>query len=491
MFIPFGEYTPDLPAYKNPGSAYVNNVIPMGDGYEPFPALTVYSDALSARCQGAGSFRDADGTVFNFSGDAAKLYKMASALWSNVSKVGGYATNTDERWSFTQFGRSVIAANYTDATQTFLMGTDSLFSNLSATCPKARYLGVVNDFLVLGNINDGAAYPNRVQWSPQGNPGGVWGTDEATQADYQDLNAANGWIKQVIGGEYGVIFQERAIVRMTYAGSPLVFQFDVVEEGRGTQAPGSVIKVGNLIYFIDTDGFYVFNGSSSIPIGDNKVDKTFLSNLDDNYLYRIQAVRDPTKPIIYWIYPGSGNTGGNCNAIIAYNWVTNKFSPVDLTGNDLEFIYNLFVEGYTLDQLDSVSSSIDALTFSLDSGFWTGGTIQLGGFNANHKVVYLNGSALEATIDTTEVRPNETGRAEIIRIRPAVDSSSATIKIGIRNTQSESVSYGMASSQMSDGSCPVRANARFVRARVSIPAGDSWTHAQGVEIEEMVNVGMR
>lgn len=490
MLLKFGEFIPDMPAYQNPGTSFVKNVIPMADGYEPFKGPSVFSDALAARCQGAASFRDADGTVFNFSGNAESLNKLTSTAWGDVSKAGGYTTGIDERWSFTQFGRNVIACNYTDPTQYFEMGTSTEFDDLAGSPPRARYVAAVKDFVVLANINDGDAYPSRVQWSPIGNPSGTWGTVPATQADYQDLDATNGLIRQIVGGEYGVVFQERAITRMTYVGSPLVFQFDEVESGRGTQAPGSVVKVGNTIFYLGPDGFYAFNGSGSIAIGDNKVDKTFLAALDANYLYLVQGVRDPRKPIVYWIYNASGSSGAP-NAAIAYNWSTNRFSPIDLTGNELEFVYNAYVEGYTLDGLDAVSGSIDALDFSLDSDYWTGGTIQLAGFDASHRMVYLNGPNLEATLETSEQRPNEFGRMAVTRVRPAVDTASATVSVGTRETLSEAVTYTSAASQVSNGSCPVRVSGTYMRGRVSIPAGTDWTHAQGVELEEMQQTGRR
>jgi len=74
------DFAPDQPDYNNDGSAVMLNVIPVTNkSYGPFPSLAVYSGALTARCQGAISELDTSGNVFNFAGDATKLYRLARA----------------------------------------------------------------------------------------------------------------------------------------------------------------------------------------------------------------------------------------------------------------------------------------------------------------------------------------------------------------------------------------------------------------------------
>ncbi len=101
--IMVGEWLPDLPDYQNPGALTAKNVLPLGASYGPFPSQVVYSNALDARCQGAVSTRDSAGNTVNFAADATKLYKMTTASYADVSKVGGYTTNAEEDWFFTRF----------------------------------------------------------------------------------------------------------------------------------------------------------------------------------------------------------------------------------------------------------------------------------------------------------------------------------------------------------------------------------------------------
>lgn len=493
MMIPFGEYLPDLPALNNPGATVAKNVIPAGDSYQSFPSQVVYSNALNARCQGAFSTKDADGNTVNFAGDAAKLYRMTASQYADVSIAGGYTTGSDEMWYWTRFNNRLLATNFTDPIQTFTVNSSSNFANLSAGAPKARYITTIRSFVVVGNTYDASDgnVPYRVRWCAIDDPT-TWTVSATTQADYQDLDISKGWVRQVIGGEYGVVFQERAISRMTYVGSPIVWQFDEVENGKGTSAPGSVIKVGNYIFYLGIDGFYIFDGNQSIPIGVNKVDKTFWNEVDLSYLSRICATADFDKQVIYWAYPATGNTSGRPNKILCFNYAPNakkKWSFIE--GIDIEFLYTSLSEGYNMDNMDSIYPNLDTIPYSLDSRIFTGENFILSGFNNAHKQINFTGSAMDALLETTEAQLNEGYRSDVTLVRPVVDGSSATVtcQMGTRNTQTSTHSFASAVSTNTTGDCPVRSNARYHRIRTNITGG--FDHAIGIEIIKASRAGSR
>jgi hypothetical protein len=491
MLLTFGEYLPDLPPFENPGLITAKNVIPRNTSYAQFLDLVENYGALTARCQGGFAARDTDGTTFNFAGDATKLYSLASSAWDDVSGAT-YSTGSDQRWFYTQYGRRVIATNFANNMQSYVMGTSTDFADLGGSPPKARYLDTVKDFVMIGNVNDtvDGAVPNRVQWCALGDPTD-WTPDEATQSDYQDLDAAKGWVTQVVGGEYATIFQERAITRATYSGSPLIFTFDEVETGRGTQAPGSVVKVGGYIFYLGQEGFYLFNGQASEPIGSGKVDKTFFADLDQNYYDRLSSVADPINKLIFWAYPGSGNTGGRCNKILMFNYSPNASKRWATAEVDTEVLFNSLAQGYTLDGLDSVNSSLDALPYSLDSRLYTGNQSVLSAFSSNHKLAAFTGSALAARLETGEAQLVPGKRSQIAKVKPYVDGTSATttVTMGTRNKRSEAISYGSALSLNSSGEAPMRANAFYHSLRLDIAGG--FDYAQGVELTMANQTGAR
>lgn len=490
-FIPFGEYTPDIPDYMNTGATIAKNVIPLGKSYGEFPGASIYTSAgLGSKCKGATRGRSPAGVAFNFSGDASKLYKLADAVWTDVSVGGGYSTGADDMWEFTQFGSEILATNYTNVIQTYTMGTSSAFANLGGTPPKARHIATIRDFVVTANTVDAdGVIPERVRWAGLGTSTS-WTVSSTTQADYQDLIGQGGWCQKVVGGEYGVVFQERAIWRMTYVGSPAIFQFDQVEFGRGTPAPGSVVKVGNFIAYLGIDGFYIFDGQQSIPIGTNRVDRTFYDEVDSNYFYNISSAVDPKKQIIYWAVPVTGNNNGRPNKIWMYNYAPNAEKRWAFAETETEFIYLSSGESYTLEGLDAISTNLDLLPFSLDSRVWTGNTSNLSGFDSSHRLVNYTGTALDATIETGEATLHENNRTQVTKVRPVVDGSgTTTVQIGTRNLLSESISWDGAVSLNNAGDAPVRTNARFHRARVNISGG--FNHAQGVEVVNFTKAGAR
>jgi len=451
------------------------NVVPGPAGYHPFPGLTTFSSALDARAQGAFAVVGPDGTVSSFAGTQGKLYRLNSASWSQINS--GFATPADGQWSFTQYGDLVVVTNYTDAPQKFdLNMPGGTFSALGGSPPKARYIGVVREQLVLAHL---VGQPQRVQWSGL-DDAEDWSTSSVTQADFNDLVGDHGHVTGLVGGDYGVVFCERAVFRMDYIGAPVIYQFTRVEQGRGCAVPSSIAPLGRMIFYLADDGFYRFDGIQSTPIGKHKVDRTFLEDLDDTYSFRISAAIDPVNGLVMWAYPGVGNSGGNPNRILIHSWITGRWSRAEV---DLELLSRDLSKGYTLDALDSVASSLDALPFPLDSRAYAGGKILLAAFDPTHKLGYFTGANLAASIETSEAAISPGARAFVSAVRPLVDSDQVSVSVVGRDRQADVATYGPLSALNASGVCPVRNAARYHRARVTISAGSAWTQAQGIEFE--------
>ena len=492
MFIPFGQWAPDSPALD--GKARVaKNCIGESNYYRSFPALGAVSDALDGRAFGAISFMDGAGTTFNFAGDATKLYKLASNAWSNVSKSGNYTTLTDGRWEFAKFGSKVIATNYLNDVQYFDTSSSSLFADLAGSPPRAKHIAVVNNFVVLANLVDATfgTANNSLRWSGINDPED-WTAAASTQSDGQLLEEGDGGAIQGIVGNsnYGIIVQERAIQRMNYVGSPLVFTFEVLERNRGTPIPNSVVGVGREVFYISDDGFYRFNGVQSIPIGKDRVSKWFWDNFDNTYSERISATIDPLNTIVMWAFTTNGAaSGGNPNRIITYNWIADKFTLIEL---DLEVIFQALTSGLTLEELDNISASIDALPFSLDSSAYTGGKLLAGVIDTDHKLGYFTGDAMTATIETSEVEGAKNKMTEIQQVTPMIEGdgdTATTVKMGKRNNRTDAVSYGSSISLDSFGRAMTRSNGRYHQIETTISGG--FEKATGVEVDRITQGGER
>lgn len=494
------EYCPDMPNYMSGQSDNMLNVIPRTrTSYGPLSSPAAFSTALGARCLGAYFGLDSAGNVNGFAGDTTKLYRLAAGSngWDDVSKGGGYSIGTDSQWKFMLFGQRVIALNIGSVPQSYILGTSTDFADLITTSnpPSARYGAVIKSFLMLANTTD-AIYgeqPQRAWWSRNGNPTNFDAPGSAIaqqfQTSFQDLLGEGGWIQGIVGNlgtADGAIFMEHAIFRVVWVGGQAVFDFFPAQGVRGTPAPGSIAQLGALVYYLGEDGFYVFDGSNSRPIGNDKVDKTFYADLDQQYFSSISSAIDPINKLYIIAYPGQGHTGANCSKMLIYNWALDRWSPALPLPDGFEIIVRGLSFGYTLDELYTILGyTLDNLPFPLDSRVWTGGNLLLALFDTNHKLNFFTGNNLDATVDTAEVQQTPGGSTKINMARPIIDGSNTTIGVAlaVRNRQSDNVNPTSFSLVNSLGLCPQRAAGRYVRARIFVPGMQDWTHLSGVELE--------
>ena len=473
--IPFGEWLPDQADLLNPGVLTAKNVLPSASGYLPVGTLTPVTDALDARPRGAFQARDKDGNVYQYAGDAAKLYENDGGSWGDVSVGGGYSTGADERWEFTQWKNKILAVNYSDNPQQITMGGTN-FSNLT-TVFKARHITVIRDFVVMANTFDSTddAVPDRVRWSAF-NDETDYTVSASTLSDFQDLKT--GEVSRIFGGEFGVILQPNSVWRMTFVGAPTVFQFDEVLPGIGVIAPGAAVREGDAVYFLSTNGFYELrNGTQPRPIGKEKIDRYVLDDLDNSYLSRISATVEANGQRVFFAYPGSGNTDGRPNRVVVYDRVLDRWSLIE---EEIEFIWRGGEVGLTLEQLDNVNASLDALPASLDSSRWVGGAAQLAAFDSDFKSGFFDGTNMTATILSREMELIEGRTARINGYSPLIDGGTVTSRIATRNRLVDTESYGSSLTLSSTGKFRTRSNARFHRFEFTLT--DSWTQAMGLQV---------
>ncbi len=496
--IEFGEYLPDLPPLENKGLAIAQNVIPATRGYIPVPLPAQLSDnVIDARPQGAFSARGlaaSDGAIYTFVGNESKLYSFDANSFTDVSVAGGYSTDEEETWEFAQWGNTVIATNFDDPLQVKTLGGGD-FANLGGTPPKARHITTVDNFLVVGNTWDSSDgfVPYRVRWAGIGTSTS-WAVSASTQADFQDLRNEAGYIQKVVGGEFGVIFQERAITRMSYIGSPLVFQFDEIESRRGCLAPNSVIKVGNDIAFLSQDGFYMFNGNQTIPIGDGKINKTFFREVDISKLHLMSVALYPQENVIAWSYASINTEGDFPDKILFFNYSENSPRRWSYANLEHSLLFTPISTAYTLDGLDTVSTNLDTgIIYSLDDPIWQGSINLLATINTDLglSVFSIDSVPLEAMLQTGEAQLSEGKRTYVSLIRPRINLADGAVTANIvrRNLESEAQTVGAEYSMNNAGFIPVRANARFLSARFNITG--YFEQAQGFDIESTVSTGRR
>lgn len=469
--VKFGEWLPDQP-HIDGALTDAKNVVPYGQHYRSMPTLAaVTTTEVAGDVLGAFATRLVGNSSKTYVGTQDKLYERAGAAWTDVSKSGGYAINTG-RWQFTQWEDDVYAVSLDTVMQKQTAAAGN-FADVSGG-PKAACVANVREWVVVGDVDEASVlFPHKIRWCAIGNPSD-WTPSASTQADSQELDAVDGRVMGIAGGEFGLIFQQHSITRMQYIGAPIVWQFDKIDNRNGCEAPGSIVQVGREVYFLSHDGFRVTDGSGgSVAIGDGKIDKWFDALLYTALKSQITGAYDPSKRAIFWSFP-SGNAANNY--MLVYALASKRWAYI---GYGVTHIFNGASASVTVEGLDAYSTNLDTLLPALDSAFWIGGEQFFMAMSG--RILYtFSGTPGTAILTTSEMELNPGMRTRIEAIEPVIDVSS-TVAIGGRVTPTGTVTYtGESVAHSRTGAASFRHVSRWQRFRFSI-AG-AFTEAAGFNV---------
>jgi len=385
------------------------------------------------------------------------------------------ALSSDAQWQFAQTGNLVWATQENAVLQVYDLSSSTAFTDGAGSPPQAAYISVVGRFLVLSGL---LSNPYRIQWSGLNsfNASTSW-TSGTASSDFQDF-PDGGIVRGVAGGEAGIVFQDQAIRRMSYIpGSPLIFQIDRIAQDKGLFAPYSIIRAGELIFFHSAYGLYkIAPGGIPEQIGREKVDRTFFDDLDKTALQLFIGAADPRSTRVFWAYKSTSGTTGLYDKILGYDYALERFFPVSMTG---EYLLGMSQPGITLENLDSLSSSIDALGASLDS-FAVSTQPLISQFSSAHKLGFFQGTNLEATLESGE-QGTDDDRIRVDSFRPITDAATVYGSVSYRETQQETTTQTteiLINSRT--GRCDINRSTRYSRLKVRIPAGTTWTFVAGI-----------
>jgi len=423
---------------------------------------------------------------------------------------------------------TVSDANTITYTDTNSGTTSGNINVLTSVAPVAEHITVIRDFVVGAYIGAGT-YANRVQWSDVNSPN-YWDSDGASLADFQDIEDG-GDITGITGGEFGIVLLENAIVRMSFVGSPNIFQFDTIARGVGCIEGGSVTQYAGVTYFLGADGFYACDGQQVIRIGAEKVNRYFFNNANIGDIDSISASIDPERNIVMWNY---ANVSGG-RSLMIFNYQTQKWSEAE---TDVDYLSTLSSTGATLDGLDSAYdvtagsfvvgqyytirtvgttdftligavantvgvlfqatgvgtgdgvaidqaaattglASLDALSASLDDRIWKGGKFLFGGVR-DDRIIVFTGTRKTATLTTNDL---EFGYNTLVNlVRPSIDNGSADVQIASRRELNDTITFSTAVSADAEGRVGLRSHGRYHRVSVT-PTGANWTLAIGLDLD--------
>ena len=389
-----------------------------------------------------------------------------------------YVTPSNQRWRFTQFGNVLIAANGGNRLQGYNVNSSTNFSDLAADAPQSRYITVVRDFVVSGYVNESTVRPNRVQWSAL-NDESSWTNSATTQADFQDI-PDGGSVVGLTGGEFGLVFMDRSIHRMSYVGSPLVFQFDNISRNQGCYEANSIIQYGGTSFFLSDDGFYACDGQKIIPIGNEKVNRYFFDDIDEGLLNLMSAAVDPIRKLVIWAY--ASTSSATVDKLLIFNYEIGKWTSGTTTASR---VATSSTPSFSLEGLD-VFGNLEQIESSFDSRIWLGGKMQFAGVK-NAKVITFSGANNKAFIETGDIEVPGTTSA-ITMAKPIIDNGSGNVALLSRRLLSEPATFGAQSVANAENRVSIRGVGRYHRLQLT-PTG-SWDTAVGIDVE-MNGLGSR
>ena len=463
--VTFGEWLPDQPGVIG-ALTTARNCYPKAVGYGPFPQEVDYSDDAPQALTAAAAAKDTNSITTIYAAGTTRLFKLDTSdfSWDDISATTYSGTSG---WKFTQFGNSLIAANESNTMQFIDVISGTTFADIAVDAPKAKFVTVVRDFVVSGYQT---ANKNRVQWSGINNEK-TWTTSATTQADFQDV-PDGGFVQGVTGGEFGLVLLERSIVRMSYVGTPLIFQFDNIARNRGCYEPNSVIQWQGITYFLGDDGFYACDGQNLKNIGAERVNRYFFNSLKESDLGNMSAAIDPINNLVVWGYP---SVDTDYRALI-YHIATGKWSYADSSATR---VAPVSTPSITLEGLDAFSASIDALGISLDSRNWLGGKLLLLGIKGS-KLITFTGAAKTATIETSDIE-SPANQSMVTMIKPIVDNGTGSASVASRLQLNQTVSFPSVTAANSENRIGIRSYGRYHRVKLE-PSGN-WTTAIGMDVD--------
>lgn len=229
-----------------------------------------------------------------FAGTKSKLYIVTPSAFTDLSGATTFGTGTKPAgWRFASFGNNVIATNYVDDVVYRADNTGNFAAMITdpSPAPKARFVAVVRNQVILAGINLTGHYPDEFWISGLDTQFRSFTPDPTSQAMSGRLVSTPGAITGFVGGDYGVFFKRRAMHRLTWVGGQFVWRVDEISRSVGTPYPNSIVQTHDAVYFRAASGFWMYDGSSLQEIGNDALEDYFM---DAVFSVPALAAQDPT-----------------------------------------------------------------------------------------------------------------------------------------------------------------------------------------------------
>jgi hypothetical protein len=154
-----------------------------------------------------------------------------------------------------------------------------------------------------------------VAWSKEGNPLNWPAANIASISPYKIIagRLARGGVSPS-----ALFWSTNSLVRATFISTTLGFSFNTVDDDISIISDTSIVKVGQIYYWIGVDQFYTYTGVVQ-PLKNAYSTDWFFNNVNKAQLDNIFGVHVKRYGEIWWFYP-KGNSPV-CTDVIIYNYI--------------------------------------------------------------------------------------------------------------------------------------------------------------------------
>lgn len=477
MDVSFGPLAPDQ-GELTPGALMVaDGVVPLREGYGPFPGLNVAATAtaLGTAPRGLYAYTKADGTWSLVAGQDTSISLMASNYtWSAIDT--GLTPTATEDFSFARFGTKLLYTNTTDGLRAYDVESGGAASAVAAAKTPAWIFVCGNILFGLNCLDNSGARDNRLIRSSAFSDHTNWTTKGA---DYQGLEEGGPLVwGGPISDTAALVLQSR-MVRLIQVGNVgnALWGIQSISQEFGSVGYRSCVSFDGMVFWLATDGFRMFSIGGGIKrIGAGFIDQWFLANADQSNLALVQGTIDPFRKNVLWRY--KTNSVGSTTVfenIIGYNWAFDRWFTLTVQTSYLAY---LATPAVTWDAYGA-STTWDTENVIWDSRALSGRQPLLGALNGSYKFGTFGGSYLAATLTTSVMDSRVSGLVNWAK--PIDDCSAGTLSLGVKDTLAATTTWKTGVSKASSGRVPLRGRGTELAFSRVIPAASTWSYAKGVD----------
>lgn len=342
--------------YQTPGRWYDGNFVRWYQGsMQPIGGWTArYASTLTGKPRALHAWRSNDLTRFLACGTHSKLYAATVSLTAmvDITPVGftagradatataGYGTGlygaglygtprTDSVsiqdasvWTLDNFGQYLVGCMSDDGKAyewRLDTGTPTVAATISgAPTGNAALIVTPENFLMLLGAGGN---PRKVQWSDQGD-NTTWTPTATNQAgDYTIQSNGRLMCARKVRGQT-LIFTDADLHLASYIGFPYIYSITRVGENCGVISRQGAAAVDARCFWMGLSGFYMWDGSSVIPLSCDVYDAVF-GDLNATQRSKVTAGVNSKFSEVWWAFPSADSTEND--TVVTYNYLENHW----------------------------------------------------------------------------------------------------------------------------------------------------------------------